>query len=244
MFPCATARWRRTKDPMGSKCDEDGTRDPLGFTRAPASSAHRDQGSTRFFARGMIARVVRLPAFRAGLKNELAQRFCCRCPACDPSTRRLPHVAVLAFFPVPSLRNVHKLSPRRLPSAPLLHLVIVMLLLRAGGSACLRGPLVATARAPALLGLAPFIAPLALRSPHIRLCAFRWRAGSLAAHRAGCLARSASASRSLWYVGPYCCAASSFRIMCVCEEPALFNKHCLVACLRALSDASAAALPR
>lgn len=244
MFPCATARWRRTKDPMGSKCDEDGTRDPLGFTRAPASFAHCDQGSTRFFARGMIARVVRLPAFRAGLKNELAQRFCCRCPACDPSTRRLPRVAVLAFFPVPSLRNVHKLSPRRLPSAPLLHLVIVMLLLRAGTSAGLRGPLVASARAPALLGLAPFIAPLALRSPHIRLCAIRWRAGSLAAHRAGCLARSASASRSLWYVGPYCCAASSFRIMCVCEEPALFNKHCLVACLRALSDASAAALPR
>jgi hypothetical protein len=116
------------------------------------------------------------------------------------------------------------------------------LLLRAGGSAGLRGPLVASARAPALLGLAPFIAPPALRSPHIRLCAFRWRAGSLAAHRAGCLARSASASRSLWYVGPYCCAASSFRIMCVCEEPALFNKHCLVACLCALSDASAAAL--
>ena len=77
---------------MGSKCDEDGTRDPLGFTRAPASSAHRDQGSTRFFARGMIARVVRLPAFVSGLKNELAQRFCCRCPACDPSTRRLPRL--------------------------------------------------------------------------------------------------------------------------------------------------------
>ena len=140
MFPCATARWRRTKDPMGSKCDEDGTRDPLGFTRAPASSAHCDQGRTRFFARGMIARVVRLPAFVSGLKNELAQRFCCRCPACDPSTRRLPRVAVPAFFPVPSLRNVHKLSPRRLPSAPLLHLVIVMLLLRAGSSAGLRGP--------------------------------------------------------------------------------------------------------
>ena len=93
----------------------------LGIARAPASSAHCDQGRTRFFARGMIARVVRLPAFAAGLKNELAQRFCCRCPACDPSTRRLPRVAVLAFFPVPSLRNVHKLSPRRLPSAPLLH---------------------------------------------------------------------------------------------------------------------------
>ena len=153
-----------------------------------------------------------------------------------PSVRSVHQEAAascgLAFFPVPSLRNVHKLSPRRLPSAPLLHLVIVMLLLRAGTSAGLRGPLVASARSPALLGLAPFIAPLALRSPHIRLCAFRWRAGSLAAHRAGCLARSASASRSLWYVGPYCCAASSFRIMCVCEEPALFNKHCLVACLR------------
>ena len=141
-------------------------------------------------------------------------------------------LAVLAFFPVPSLRNVHKLSPRRLPSAPLLHLVIVILLLRAGSSAGLRGPLVASARTPALLGLAPFIAPLALRSPHIRLCAFRWRAGSLAAHRAGCLARSASASRSLWYVGPYCCAASSFRIMCVCEEPALFNN---IAWLRAFA---------
>ena len=92
MFPCATARWLRTKDPMGSKCDEDGTRDPLGFTRAPASFAHCDQGRTRFFARGMIARVVRLPAFVSGLKNELAQRFCCRCPACDPSTRRLPRL--------------------------------------------------------------------------------------------------------------------------------------------------------
>ena len=148
-------------------------------------------------ARGMIARVVRLPAFRSGLKSELAQRFCCRCPACDPSTRRLPRVAVPAFFPVSSLRNIHKLSPRRLPSAPLLHLVIVMLLLRAGGSAGLRGPLVASARSPALLGLAPFIAPLALRSPHIRLCAFRWRAGSLAAHRAGCLARSASCIEEL-----------------------------------------------
>ena len=95
----------------------------------------------------------------------------------------------------------------------------------------------------------PVIRLVALRmysrvSHALRLCAFRWRAGSLAAHRAGCLARSASASRSLWYVGPYCCAAGSFRIMCVCEEPALFNKHCLVACLRALSDASAAALPR
>ena len=45
-------------------------------------------------ARVMIARVVRLPAFRSGLKSELAQRFCCRCPACDPSTRRLPRVAV------------------------------------------------------------------------------------------------------------------------------------------------------
>ena len=145
----------------------------------------------------MIARVVRLPAFRSGLKSELAQRFCCRCPACDPSTRRLPRVAVPAFFPVSSLRNVHKLSPRRLPSAPLLHLVIVMLLLRAGGSAGLRCPLVASARSPALLGLAPFIAPLALRSPHIRLCAFRWRAGSLAAHRAGCLARSASCIEEL-----------------------------------------------
>ena len=64
----------------------------LGVTRAPASFAHCDQGSTRFIARGMIARVVRLPAFRAGLKNELAQRFCCRCPACDPSTRRLPRL--------------------------------------------------------------------------------------------------------------------------------------------------------
>ena len=53
---------------MGSKCDEDGTRDPLGVTRAPASFAHCDQGSTRFFARGMIARVVRLPAFVSGLK--------------------------------------------------------------------------------------------------------------------------------------------------------------------------------
>ena len=83
----------------------------------------------------------------------------------------------------------------------------------------------------------PVIRLVALRmysrvSHALRLCAFRWRAGSLAAHRAGCLARSASASRSLWYVGPYCCAAGSFRIMCVCEEPALFNN---IAWLRAFA---------
>ena len=38
----------------------------------------------------LIARVVRLPAFMAGLKDEMARRFCCRRPTCDPSARRLP----------------------------------------------------------------------------------------------------------------------------------------------------------
>ena len=100
MFPCVTARRLRTEGPLRTQCDKDGTRNRLGVTSYECPRITRAVRPGKYpepVARGMIARVVRLPAFRAGLKNEMARRFCCRRPTCDPSARRLPRYAVPAF---------------------------------------------------------------------------------------------------------------------------------------------------